>query len=129
MKNKSGFTLIEFALVVCFVSLVTVFFFIQKANLDAYNRDADRKTAINAMYYALEESFYKANNYYPEQISETNLTVISPELWTDPDGYNFGDSLSSYSYETANCFQGKCKEYTLKAVLEKEADYIKTNRN
>ena len=92
-------------------------------------RDNDRKTAINAMYYALEESFYKTNGYYPETISEENITVIDPALWTDPNGLNLGDPSSSYSYEPANCAQAKCKEYILKATLEKEDAYIKTNRN
>ncbi|MBO7657239.1 type II secretion system protein [Candidatus Saccharibacteria bacterium] len=127
-KPKSGFTLIELAIVATFAGLLFVLFFVQKANFDALDRDETRKTAINAMYYALEESFYKDNGYYPETISEKNITVIDPALWTDPDGYNLGDSKSSYSYEPANCNNGKCKEYILKADLEKEADYIKTNR-
>ena len=93
------------------------------------NRDEARKVAINAMYYALEESFYKEHNYYPEHISEDNIKVIDPSLWTDPSGINLGDLGSSYSYEAANCKDGKCKEYTLKANLEKEDDYVKNNRN
>ena len=81
------------------------------------------------MYYALEESFYKEHNYYPEFISEQNIKVIDPALWTDPDGINLGETGSSYSYEAANCKDGKCKEYILKAELEKEDTYTKYNRN
>ncbi len=92
-------------------------------------RDEDRKIAINAMYYALEESFYKDNGYYPETISEENIKVIDPALWTDPLGFNLGDPTGSYSYEAANCKDGKCKEYILKAVLEKEGAYVKYQRN
>ena len=127
--NKKGFTIIEVIIVGVFASLLFLLFFIQKSNLDAMARDEKRKTAINAMYYALEESFYKENGYYPETISEQNITVIDPALWTDPSGINLGDSYSSYSYQAANCSQNKCKEYTLKADLEKEDDYIKYNRN
>ena len=127
--NKKGFTILEIIIVAIFASLLFIFFFIQKSNIDAMERDEDRKIAINAMYYALEESFYKDHNYYPETISEDNITVIDPALWTDPSGYNLGDPLSSYSYEAANCKDGKCKEYTLKATLEKEDAYIKYNRN
>ena len=127
--NKKGFTVLEIIIVTIFASLLFIFFFIQKSNIDAMERDEDRKIAINAMYYALEESFYKDHNYYPETISEDNITVIDPALWTDPSGYNLGDPLSSYSYEAANCKDGKCKEYTLKATLEKEDAYIKYNRN
>ncbi len=129
MKAKRGFTILELIIVAIFASLLFVLFFVQKSNLDAMKRDEERKTAINAMYYALEESFYKAHNYYPETISESNITVIDPALWTDPSGYNLGDSMSSYVYEPANCTDGKCKKYILKAVLEKEDAYIKTSRN
>ena len=128
MKARSGFTIIELIVVATFVGLIFVLFFVQKVNLDALARDEDRKTAINAMYYALEESFYKNHQYYPETISEKNITVIDPALWTDPDGRNLGDPKSNYSYQPANCDNGKCKEYILKADLEKEEDYIKTNR-
>jgi type II secretory pathway pseudopilin PulG len=129
MNKKQGFTILEIIVVGVFASLLLVFFFIQKANVDAMNRDEDRKIAINAMYYALEEGFYKEHQYYPEQISEENLKVVDPSLWTDPSGHNLGDPESSYSYEPANCKDGKCKEYTLKATLEKEDTYAKYNRN
>ena len=92
-------------------------------------RDEARKIAINAMYYALEEDFYKEHYYYPETISEDNIKVIYPALWTDPFNHNLGDPESSYSYNPANCENGKCKEYVLKADLEKEDAYIKSNRN
>ncbi|MBR2766751.1 type II secretion system protein [Candidatus Saccharibacteria bacterium] len=129
MNTRKGFTILEIIVVGVFASLLLVFFFIQKANVDAMNRDEDRKIAINAMYYALEEGFYKEHQYYPEQISEENLKVVDPSLWTDPSGHNLGDPESSYSYEPANCKDGKCKEYTLKATLEKEDTYTKYNRN
>ena len=129
MKAKQGFTIIELIIVAVFASLLLVLFFIQKGNLDAFNRDEKRKIAINAIYYALEEDFYKEHGYYPETINEQNITVIDPALWTDPNGFNLGDPLSTYSYEPANCDEGKCKEYTLKATLEKEDTYIKYNRN
>ena len=129
MDTKKGFTVLEIIIVAVFATLALVLFFVQKSNIDAMQRDEDRKTAINAMYYALEESFYKDHGYYPEFISEENIKVIDPALWTDPLGFNLGDSLSSYSYTPSNCNEGKCKEYILKADLEKEDDYIKSNRN
>ena len=129
MNKKQGFTILEVIIVGVFASLLFIFFFIQKSNIDAMDRDEKRKTAINAMYYALEESFYKEHGYYPEQISEENIKVIDPALWTDPFGINLGVAGSSYSYDPANCKDGKCKEYTLKATLEKEDTYIKYNRN
>ena len=129
MKNKSGFTILEIIVVAVFATLLFILFFVQKSNVNAMERDEDRKTAINAMYYAIEESFYKTYGYYPETISEKNITVIDPALWTDPFGVNLGTEGSSYSYEAANCNEGKCKEYILKAELEKESAYVKHNRN
>lgn len=118
-RYRQGFTIIELLIVAAFASLLFILFFIQKSNLDAIQRDEKRQTAINAFYYGLEESFYKDHGYYPEQISEDNLPVVDPSLWTDPLGFNLGDSLSSYHYEPANCDNGKCKEYHLYTILEK----------
>ena len=129
MNNRKGFTVLELAVVCVFATLLLVLFFVQKGNADAMSRDADRKTAINAMYYALEESFYADNGYYPEQISESNLKVIDPALFSDPNGLYLNTDFSSYSYEASNCKEGKCKSYVLRATLEKEDDYIKKNRN
>ena len=127
--NKRGFTILELVIIIAFAGLLFVFFLIQNTNIAAMQRDESRKTAINAMYYALEESFYPEHGYYPEHISENNITVIDPALWTDPDGYRLGDPLSSYFYEAADCENGRCKEYTLRASLEKEAAYTKNNHS
>ena len=128
MKIKNGFTLVETAIVVVVFSLMVGLIWKQKTNIDAMTRDESRKTAINAMYYALEESFYSENGYYPEQISKDVLPVVGSELWIDPDGYDFSDVRSSYKYEPANCINGQCKEYMLSAKLEQEDKYIKVNR-
>ncbi len=129
MKNKRGFTVLEIIVVGAFLGLALILFFVQKSNVDAMDRDEKRKTAINAMYYALEEGFYPANGAYPEEISEKVLTVIDPALFTDPLGFYMGTEGSSYTYEATNCKDGLCKEYTLRAGLEKEDDYVKKNRN
>ncbi len=128
MKRERGFTILELVVVIFFASLLLILFFLQKLNLDAMHRDEQRKEAINAMYYALEEGFHAKNGYYPENISEENLKVMDPSLFTDPSGINLGQEDSDYTYEAANCTNGRCKEYTLKARLEKEDTYIKKNR-
>lgn len=129
MLHKKGFTIIELIIVISFASILFILFLVQKANVDAMNRDEKRKTAINAMYYALEEGFFATNKYYPETISEQTLKAMDPQLFTDPFGINLGMGGSSYQYEAANCEDGKCHEYTLRAILEKEDTYIKKNRN
>ena len=126
---KKGFTILELAIVIIFAALLVVLFFLQKTNMEAMQRDERRKEAINAMYYALEEGFHAANGYYPETISEDNLKVMNPALFTDPLGINLGVEGSSYSYEPANCENGKCQEYILKTRLEKEDTYVKYSRN
>ncbi len=73
--------------------------------------------------------FYAEKGYYPQEISEENLTVMDPVLFTDPNGLNLGKEGSDYSYTPANCNNGKCKEYTLRAKLEKEDIYTKKNRS
>lgn len=129
MQEKKGFTLIELMIVGAFAALLVVIFFIQKANVDAMNRDNDRKAAINAMYYALEEYYYPANGYYPDKISEDVLPVVDPALFTDPFGLNVGIDGSTYVYEPANCdSKNHCQEYILRAQLEKEDTYIKSGK-
>lgn len=127
--RRKGFTLIELIIVAAVASLLLIIFFVQKSNVDAMSRDDARKSALNAMYYALEEGFYASHGYYPEYIDETVLPVMDPALFTDPSGKNLGVEGSSYSYSPANCSGGKCKEYTLRAILEKEDIYEKRNRN
>ena len=127
--RKKGFTLIELIIVAAAAGLLLIIFFVEKSNVDAMSRDDARKSAINAMYYALEEGYYASHGYYPEIINENVLSVMDPALFTDPDGHAFGSEGSSYSYTPANCSNGKCKEYTLRARLEKEDIYIKNNRN
>ncbi len=129
MKRSAGFTVIELVVVIVFLALVTTVLFIQKNNLAATQRDSQRKTAINAMYYNLEEVFFERNQYYPPSIDSKTLRAMDPNLFTDPNNVKMGDSASSYRYEGTNCDNGLCKSYTLRADLEKEADYVKTNRN
>lgn len=113
---KRGFTLLETSIVLIFVALIAILGTIQILNLAAMNRDNDKKTALNAMYYALENDFYAKNGYYPESISAEILPVVPATSWDIP-----------YIYEPANCTQGRCKEFILKVPLEKETEYIKQN--
>jgi prepilin-type N-terminal cleavage/methylation domain-containing protein len=126
---KKGFTLLEVILVLVAVAFGVVLFFVQKLNIDAMERDEDRKIAINAMYFNLEEDFYAEHDYYPETISQDNLRAMDPNLFTDPLGLLINTDGSSYSYQPINCTDGKCKSYTLRATLEKEDTFIRESRN
>lgn len=130
MKTKKAFTVLELVLAIVFVGVFVVLFFLQKVNLAAIDRDEKRKTAINAMYYALEEGYYTQNEGYPEHIEKADvLPWIDPNLFTDPMGVNLWDEGSNYSYEASDCTDGKCQSYVLRAEMEKEESYIKSSRN
>jgi type II secretory pathway pseudopilin PulG len=128
MKRSHGFTVIEVIVVALFLSVATVVLFIQKNHLATTQRDDQRKTAINAMYYSLEEVFFAKNGYYPSEINSKVLPSVDPELFTDPNGVKLGDKNANYRYEGSSCDNDKCKGYSLRADLEKEADYVKKNR-
>jgi hypothetical protein len=100
----------------------------QKSDIAATHRDDQRKTAINAMYYSLEEVYYEKNKSYPVDLTDKTLTALDPALFTDPNGKKIGDKDSNYRYEGVDCTNDSCRSYTLRADLEKEADFVKTNR-
>ncbi len=130
MNTKKGFTVLELILCIVFVGIFVVLFFLQKVNVDAMERDEQRKVAINAMYYALEEGYFADNGYYPETIdSEEVLPWIDPNLFTDPMGFPLWTEDSNYTYESSDCEEEKCKAYVLRSVMEKEETYTKSNRN
>lgn len=128
MKRSQGFTIIELIVAIVFLSAIGLLFFTQKNNLETAGRDEKRKIAINTIYYGLEESFFATNKYYPASIDEKTLATVPPELLKDPRGVKLGDSTSNYRYEPLNCVNEKCKGYSLRTILENEADFIKTNR-
>lgn len=129
MKRSSGFTVIEVIVVVLFLGIASVLLLMQKSDLAAANRDNQRKTAINAMYYNLEEVYYAKNGYYPSKIDSSTLTAMDPGLFTDPDGAKLGDDNAEYHYDASNCQNDQCKSYKLSADMEKEATYTKTSRH
>jgi Tfp pilus assembly protein PilE len=128
-KKSSGFTVIELILMVIILGFASILFFVQKNNIQIATQNNTKKTAINAMYYGLEEVFYPANKYYPQTIESDNLKSVDPALFTDPAGIKLGTAGSAYTYTPTNCSDNKCKSYTLKAALTNEADYIKNSRN
>lgn len=128
MKLSRGFTVIELVVVALFLFAVSIVFFIQKNNIEVAARDDDRKTSINAIYYSLEEVYYKEHGSYPRTISSDNLPSVDPDSLKDPEGVKIGESNSDFRYEPTNCDGDACKSYTLRTTLENEADFVKTNR-
>lgn len=129
MRYRSGFTVVEVLVVLAFLIVGLALFLTQKTNIDAAVRDSERKTTVNALYYNLEEVYYKKAGHYPESLTPTTLTALDPGLLTDPAGYDIGDPNSSIRYESNNCsLDGKCQGYVLRAALENEAEYTKSSR-
>jgi prepilin-type N-terminal cleavage/methylation domain-containing protein len=129
MKRR-GFTVIELLVVIVLLAMGSWLFFSEKARVDAVQRDAARKIAVNAMYYNLEEVFFEKNGYYPSIIDSKTLRAMDPSLFNDPQGIKLGKGNSDYRYDGTECStDGKCKGYTLRSHLERESDYVKTNRN
>jgi len=128
-KQSNGFTVIELFFIVILLVAASILFFVQKNNIEISAQDNAKKTAINAMYYSLEEVFYPTNKYYPQTISSDNLKSVDPALFTDPNDIMLGEIGSAYTYTPTNCTENQCKSYTLKSTLANEAEYTKTNKN
>ena len=128
--KRHGFTVVELLVAIVLLVAGGWLFFTEKASIDAVQRDTARKIAINAMYYNLEEVFYEKNTYYPITIDSKTLRAMDPSLFTDPLGIKLGDTGSSYTYDAKECStDGRCGSYELRSTMEREADYVKTNRN
>lgn len=140
MKHHSGFTVIELIFLVVLLGAASILFFVQKNNIEIAARDEQRKIAINAMHYGLEEIYYKEHQNYPRLLDEETLPFVDPEMFVDPNGVKINQSTvtideteypveSNYRYEGKNCDENDtCKAYSLRAVLENEDDFVKTNR-
>ena len=129
MKYSRGFTVIELLIVIVVLIGASMLFFVQKNNVEVAAKDEARKTSINAMYYSLEEVYFKTNGSYPRTINSDILPSVDPELFKDPNGVKISEANSDFSYEGTNCDGNSCKAYTLRTVLQNEDDFIKTNRD
>ena len=129
MKSSRGFTVIELIVIIVILLAASALFFIQRNHVEVAARDEARKTSINAMYYALEEVYFKEHQSYPQTIDSKILYSVDPELFKDTNGVKVGESESEFRYEPLNCTDSRCKSYTLRTILENEDDYIKKSRN
>ncbi|MGB3023876.1 MAG: type II secretion system protein [Candidatus Saccharimonadales bacterium] len=127
--KQSGFTVVELIVVILTILLSAWLFTTQKLQFEAASRDRERKIAINAMYYSLEEVYFRANKSYPVSIGPNNLKSVDPSLFKDPNGVEVGKQSSDYFYTPINCDGNLCKSFVLRAKLEQEAEYKRNSVN
>lgn len=127
MKQR-GFTVLELMTLIAILIVIGAVFWTQKTAVETSSRDDSRKTAINALYYGLEEVYYPTNQHYPKTLSSSTLSSVDPKTFKDPNGVELGKADSTLIYEGKNCTGDACASYTLRALLENEADYVKDSR-
>lgn len=125
MKKQSGFTVIELLVIIVLFVLAGLFFLQQKEQIERVDRDRERKTAVNAFHYSLEEVYYKTNNSYPRKIDAKVLPSVDPKLFKDPHGVAVGAQGSNYHYDALDCQGDACSGYEIRAELESEDDFTK----
>lgn len=94
-SNQAGFTVIELVVVAIILAIAGFLVFFQMNNIKIADEDSQRKAAVNAMYYGLEEVYYEKNQSYPASLTSATLPSIDPSLFTDPDGFVLGKEAVS----------------------------------
>lgn len=94
-STQNGFTVIELIAIVVVLTVAAVLVFLQINSLKVADQNNQRKTAINAMYYGLEEVYYKQHGSYPAKLVSATLPSVDPALFTDPDGFTLGKEALS----------------------------------
>ncbi len=129
MQKQSGFTFIEAMVAILVLVVAGTIFWIQKNDLQAQHRDDQRKIAINAIYYNLEEIVYPGLKGYPAKLDLKQLRAMDGDLLKDTHDIVINETGSQYSYEPSSCEGDICKHYVLRTTLEKEAAFEKRSRN
>lgn len=129
-KLQNGFTVIEILIVTGLLLFASVVFFTQKNSVESAARDEARKTTINTLYHTLESVYYPEHKSYPRTISKDSLPTVNPDTFKDTNGVAIGEGESEYRYEPTGCSDdGACTGYALRAILEREDDFVKKNKN
>lgn len=120
MKRTYGFTMVELMSAIVLLVIVSSLVLLQKSNIDASNRDKDRKTAVNAIYYGLKEGYFPQNQNYPIKVSKETLPYVDPSSFTE-----LGNDKYDVQYHGLNCDGAKCQNFEIRVRLEKESVYKK----
>jgi prepilin-type N-terminal cleavage/methylation domain-containing protein len=129
MQKQHGFTIPELFIAILLVAVLAVFAFSQEQAAQASRRDESRKISINSMYFYLEEVYFAAHGSYPATLTAENMKGVDPDLLRDGQGKLVGTKDADFRYEPSDCTGDQCKRYTLRADLEKEADFVRESRH
>lgn len=128
MNSDHGFTLAESFMTITAIIVVSFLLYGQWQYTEASQRDSARKIAINTIHYYLKESYFRQNQAYPSSLNQDILSAINQELTKDPRGRTINSQLSDLRYIPGDCTVNACQRYELRADLEKEDDFVRTNR-
>lgn len=122
MRRNQGFTVLELLVALLLVFIIAILVVLQKSDIDASQRDQQRKSNVNAIYYALKEGYYPKNQSYPTEINETTLPYVDPETFKQVGGGEY-----KAVYKALNCNNQACKKFLITVRLEKEETYKKAS--
>lgn len=129
MRKQLGFTVLELVTAIVVLIAAGSIFLVQKNDIAATHRDTERKIAINAIYYNLEEVVFPTLHGYPTKLDAKQLKAMDPDLLNDSNGIAINEADSQYRYEPSSCDGDICQHYKLHATQEKEAEYVKSSKN
>lgn len=123
MRRNQGFTVVELLVALILVFIIAILVVLQKSDIDASHRDQQRKSNVNAMYYALKEGYYPKNQSYPTEANQKTLPYIDPAAFKQ-----VGDSEYKIVYKGLNCDNQACQKFSISVRLEKEETYKKSSQ-
>lgn len=126
-QPQAGFTVTELLIAAAMVLAVGFFLQSQWQYFTLADRNAERKTAINATHYYLQEVYFPANNSYPAVLRPDDIDAINAAMLQDPAGRPISSPQSDLRYQPGECQAGKCQRYELRADLERAEDFIRSS--
>lgn len=124
-SSQSGFTVAEIFIALAMLLGAGFFIYNQWQYFSLVERNTDRKTAINAMHYYLQEVYEPQHSGYPVTLQPDDISAIEGDHLRDPAGRLVTEFQSDLRYEPGGCSEGVCQRYMLRANLEQATDFIR----
>lgn len=124
-SSQSGFTVAEVFIALAMLLGAGFLIYNQWQYFSLVERNADRRTAINAVHYYLQEVYEPQHGGYPVMLQTDDISAIEGDHLRDPAGRLVTEFQSDLRYEPGSCSEGVCQRYTLRANLEQATDFIR----